>query len=1195
VVHRELRPSKVLLREGRVEDAVLLGFGISSANLAARTVSGSGEIVAALHYLPPEQARGEEQLGASLDIYALGCMLFECLTGKVPFAGDHAAVVLARILYEEAPRLGRLRPELPEKLDKLLARMLAKDPGARVRDGRELLQELAQVTLSPEQAGMVPGPTVAGALVGEGQRLVCMGLAMPRREGGGPAEEGEGGSRRDEKLLEELQREMQVYGAQVEGLADGSVLLMLSRAQGTAGDQAVLAARAVLALRERLVLAATGAEAGKKWSLALATGRGSAAGAQLMGEAMRQTVELLQAQAAQAAVPEAVEGPPVWLNPLAARLLDLRFLVRRVGDGLMLERERTGAEETRLLLGRRTPYVGRTQELGLLEMQLQACMEDSVAQGTLVLGPSGMGKSRLRQEFLRRVEERQEGVEIVIGHGDPMRASGTYGVLGQGLLEWCGLDAVAEDERRQRFAEKVGRHVKADRQQQVVEFLGELCGVEFPDEHSPRLRAARQEPRLMNDQVTGAWIELLRSECAQHAVLLVLEDLHWCDAASVRLVDAALRELTEERFMVVALARPEVKELFPGLWAGRSVQEMWLSALNRRASERLVREMLGERTDEEVARIVEQAGGNALFLEELIRAASEGEESGQPGTVMAMLQARFQRLEPGMRRLLEAASLMGETFWRGGVVALLGMEGKEESEIERWLSALVQTETIVPQKTSRFAGEAQYAFRHALLCDAAYGLLTEEERQAGHRRVGSYLERLGERDLVVLAEHFRRGGDLERAASYFARAAVQAMDANDLAGALRCAERGMACGAAGETLGRLRSVETCAQFWSWNFPAAYAAGAAGLPLLPVGSDAWYRALGPMIALGFQGRREECLERVRMFLTAPFEGAENSWLEASMFVIMQVVLYGERELLGPAMERLREVGARLSDNEARARGLFYMNSIWEPMLVEGDPWPYQVASDASQFWLRAADDRRYAAAMLGHRGFARALLGEDLAAVMADLRTALAELEQLQEATLVVAFQSLLALVLVDAEDPACLAEAEMLAEKTLASSPFPNYWIGLGQVALVEGLAQRGMLPRAEEVARRALAAFDAIPVGRPLGFAVLARILFAQSQGQGQDRLAEARRAAEEGLAALAGLGGRGLLDVRLLLVAAEVFHAAGDPERARAVLADAAGRIERRAAQIPDAAARERFLLGVKDHRRVRQLQEAFAPSAS
>src|SRR5262249_1002656 len=146
------------------------------------------------------------------------------------------------------------------------------------------------------------------------------------------------------------------------------------------------------------------------------------------------------------------------------------------------------------------------------------------------------------------------------------------------------------------------------------------------------------------EQLRRAVLDLLDAACAARPLLLVLEDLHWGDAPSVRLLDAALDQLAERPLLVLGLARPEVHERFARLWQRRRRHAVPLFGRPRRACERLIREVLGARSTPELeARIVAQAGGNALFLEELIRAAAEGKTEGVADTVMAMLQARLGR------------------------------------------------------------------------------------------------------------------------------------------------------------------------------------------------------------------------------------------------------------------------------------------------------------------------------------------------------------------------------------------------------------------------------------------------------------------------------------------------------------------------------------------------------------------------
>src|SRR5688500_4273670 len=143
VIHRDLKPSNLFLVDGDLERVKVLDFGV--ARMADASATRTGVMIGTPGYMAPEQARGERNVGARSDVFALGCLLFECLTGKPPFVGDNVMAILAKVLLEDAPRVGIVRPELPEALDDLVARTLSKTPEQRPRDGTQLAAELAAI------------------------------------------------------------------------------------------------------------------------------------------------------------------------------------------------------------------------------------------------------------------------------------------------------------------------------------------------------------------------------------------------------------------------------------------------------------------------------------------------------------------------------------------------------------------------------------------------------------------------------------------------------------------------------------------------------------------------------------------------------------------------------------------------------------------------------------------------------------------------------------------------------------------------------------------------------------------------------------------------------------------------------------------------------------------------------------------
>src|SRR5262249_44524253 len=150
----DIKPSNLFLPGGAADGVKLLDFGVTRAN-AGNTLTQSGTLIGTPSYIAPEQARGGRSPDPRADVFALGCVLFECLAGRPAFAGEHMLAVLARILLEDPPRIADLSPEL----DELLERMLAKTPERRPRDAQAVLVELNALVSAGESAGQAGGKT----------------------------------------------------------------------------------------------------------------------------------------------------------------------------------------------------------------------------------------------------------------------------------------------------------------------------------------------------------------------------------------------------------------------------------------------------------------------------------------------------------------------------------------------------------------------------------------------------------------------------------------------------------------------------------------------------------------------------------------------------------------------------------------------------------------------------------------------------------------------------------------------------------------------------------------------------------------------------------------------------------------------------------------------------------------------------
>jgi hypothetical protein len=810
VVHRDLKPSNLFLVDGRADRVKVLDFGI------ARTVKPSaltrtGHVLGTPDYMAPEQARGARQLTPAADVFALGCVFYELLVGRPPFAADQLAAVLTRILFEDPEPLTQRVPGLDPRLSGLVDKMLAKDVTQRIPDAVALGVELSRLGAAPETistGATPPGGRGGGSLIDVKRGLHGVVLIRGAR-GSAPADFASliGGA-----------------GARWEWLLDDTLVASV-RGYDSAFDLAEQAARVALLIQQHW----SGAE------VVLAVGV----------DASEKAANLLRARASQPG--------GIWLDELAAKLLARRYELGSENGAPLLKPGAARVDEDRPLLGRPTACVGREQELGAIEAALAGCIDDSEPRAVLVLSGPGLGKSRLRHELLRRVSGRQREPLVLSGTGELASAGAPYGILRQAVRRLAGVEPGLRVEVAQARLSALAGAVP-----HTACFVGELAGIPFPENHHPALASARANPQIMQEQIHQAFSALVAG--LHRPILLVLDDLQWSDALSVALIDHVLQHCGAP-LLVLALARPEIHEAFPRLWHGRRVQELTLAALSKRASERLLVQVLGDRLPpEKLARLVELSGGNALFLEELARTAAENPDAPVPDTVMAMIEARVGRLPEDPRRLLFVASVLGRSFAAGELsalaYALLGASDDVDGNLER----LVEAELIAR------IGADDYTFRHALVQTASYELLGADERRQIHERAAEVLARGPDPDALVIAEHWQKSLQPARAIPWLLQAAQTAFARCDIPSAMRGVQRALALGPTGTVRGTLRAVEGLCLGYTGQLPIAALDEA--LELLPNNDTFWCMACHLRLTLALMtGGWESVAPLAQRFLTA----------------------------------------------------------------------------------------------------------------------------------------------------------------------------------------------------------------------------------------------------------------------------------------------------------------------------------------
>ena len=1193
IVHRDVKPGNLFLRDGRVERTTVLDFGIARPELMAQVLTATGCAIGTPTYMAPEQARGERLIGPPADIFAIGCVWFQCLTGRPPFTADQPMAVLSKILSEEAPSVLAFRPDLPDAVDVLLKQMLSKDPQQRPQHGGALRDALdaaqsAIIELSTPVAATDPGLLMSG----DSQQMLCVIVGVNAESAGEdlatfndlavadqlptmqvPLAELPLATKEEQNrtIVTEVARS---HGGQVKWLADGSLVVTMTGRKPVT-DLVQAGARCALAI----------AKAWPAAQVSMATGRGSVTQEIPRGEAIERAFLLARSQLAGRSdhtIPngKALSSPAIRVDDASTGLLDGRYQLARNDGGMVLVTGEYNPDQGRRLLGKPTPCVGRDQELNLLSTVFTSCMENSEAHAVLITAAEGMGKSRLKHEFLRRLQARPQVPLVIAARGDMQNPAIPYLLLGQALRRLGQVqDGVPAAQQQERLTAQLGEQVGSGDRQFVCEFLGELCGLHFPDADSPKLHAARLDPRLMREQLVRAFTILLEAECKQRAVVVVLDDLQWGDTQSLQLLDAALRELRNQPLLVIAFGRAEVSERFPNLWKSHKLQQLPLKPLAKRACQRLIEHVIGKTVEPlAMARLIEQSSGNALFLEELIRMLGEGRVGVIPDSVLAMVQIRIFELPLRLRRVLLAASVFGPEFWSGGI-AMLTAGGPEVGALEVELHELEQAEFIERQTPSRYAGEQEYCLRNPVVREAAYGLLTSEECRAAHRLAGGWLTQVGESDPMTLALHYELGGVTDVAIKYYVRAAERALERSALEDAIRIAQRGQACGASGAARGELLAVEALGNAWLWRLLEALRLFRLALELLPPASSSACLLYAFMVAGEMLlGRLEDARQHTRQLLILePEPTGYNSYVRGAALALAVAVTHGERQVAESLLARIQEIQRQSADLDSNVAASVSHGFSDYVRAFQSDPWQVRQLAREAATGHKAAGDRAFYLSALIRCGQSTVELGETASGIQL-LRDAVAQSQRDHDQFFHGQALIHLAAALAGLPTPQAWQEAEATARLILVTPDISSGYRGWAHGILAQCHLQQGNFAPAEVEATSALGLCKSVPQRR-----VWIKTLLARCQ-IGQQRVTAA--VARDILQEIEDFGGAGYMEVAARLTAAEVLFLSGEVESAHRELAATLRQIELRADKIPEVACRTSYLEHVAENARARQL---------
>jgi class 3 adenylate cyclase/tetratricopeptide (TPR) repeat protein len=432
---------------------------------------------------------------------------------------------------------------------------------------------------------------------------------------------------------------------------------------------------------------------------------------------------------------------------------------------------------TRRVARAETPLIGRDDETALMESLFERVVREGRPHLVTLIGQAGVGKSRLIRDVMASVASRAEQPAIREGHCLAYGAGIAYWALAEVIREQFEIvdtddSEVAWSKLRRGIEDLVSGAETEEPPERLAAIMARPLGIETPGAEDAAAALDAEDPQQMRDRLFSAVRSVAEAVSRRRPLVLAFEDIHWADEGMLDLIEYLARWVRGP-VLVICLARDELLDRRPG-WGGgrRNATTIALEPLGDVEARELVGALLPETSGNGngnglagiAPQVAERSGGNPLFAEEMVNRILEegaGEADTLPETVHSVLAARLDSLEALERRLLQHAAVVGRTVWEGSLTRVADEEGADLAET---LDALQEKDLVVASAGSRLAGEYEYAFKHALIRDVAYGTLPKSVRCRKHAEVGGFIEdRAGERGdgvVALVAEHYGRAAAL---------------------------------------------------------------------------------------------------------------------------------------------------------------------------------------------------------------------------------------------------------------------------------------------------------------------------------------------------------------------------------------------------------------------------------------------------